>query len=1009
VENFGIPSPQVDPAIIREIVAANGQLLGQVGYTAGMGVLNTLAANESQLDLVRDRLRRSVAGLVGQNTRRLTPVRDALAGQLASATSATGALLASTPTGADCPGGLPVDPTFLPPLCDSNAYQQMWYNPTANILWYGPANEDMAAYPGIFAIAGQYVTDPQPWHDDRYPTSTLVTSTKFALCCVGTPLSTGPPPDTTTTTTTTGPPPDTTTTTITTNGPPPEPPPCPQCCCCPCQCAPVKPPPIHRPPPPDTSVSPVEHAQPIYSQDLTLTPLPACALTLGGAPPPVGSAEWCACLDQLAAWFAQLGAQAMDVLFTPTGGGAASGGWLSSVLQSILPGALATVVDPVLSLSVTQTVLDKVRVLFDTIASAASNAGLCNPTLVLGTALARTLVHALEHVRVGWTLGPEVELQLSIQVPQLERVIDYVSDYACPVEIPSVGETLEAVRLGSLPQAQAICWLLMRGAAWEVWYPVLDAKREKLTTEEVIEYTRRAGLPDDAAVSSLQQQGWVRQQDAEARVALYDELPTVGDFLHFLTRNIYNAEYVATYGLLEGFQERFWATYGPSLRAIGMTEYWASQHYAAHWIQPAPTQMQEFLYRLRPGAPDKTVQFTLADYRNVLTEQDYAPRAVEWFAQTAYAVPALGYIRDMYRQGVIDDAALVGYHQDLGYTEADSQRFLGVDRIAKDRFRVRAAAGWEPRSAAQAFAIGVLEENEVRTIFGNLGFTFDEATQAMERAVADLTRQVYQRARSRVIARVQAQVQSAQAAGVIRPQDAAVALEQLGFPQEQAEALASLNDAAARTALVKQATARIKHAVLAGEIAADYAAAALAQLGITNEASARFLLAWSVEQTPNRRRRTAAQITADVASGHMGTQEAVVRLTNLGYPDADVRLFLADAQAKVTTLKARELAAAQRDSRTRAAALQRIQKAAEAQRAAATKKLARLSPVGKLQKWAAQGIIGRNFFFSRLEAMGYDDADIQRYYDSACAAKNAQCATTPAEQTEKPPSGSSSG
>jgi hypothetical protein len=161
--------------------------------------------------------------------------------------------------------------------------------------------------------------------------------------------------------------------------------------------------------------------------------------------------------------------------------------------------------------------------------------------------------------------------------------------------------------------------------------------------------------------------------------------------------------------------------------------------------------------------------------------------------------------------------------------------------------------------------------------------------------------------------------------------------------------------------------------------------------------------------TPNRKRRSAAQIVNDLSLGEISRAEALLRLTNLGYEDADKRLFLADAQRKVIAREQQVLAAEQRTERLHAAAVEKAQRQAAAQAKEQLQYLMRISPVDKMQKWAKLGLLGRDKFYERLRTYGFDDPDIERYYEEACSAKNASCVDVSPILPGPPPGNGESG
>lgn len=194
------------------------------------------------------------------------------------------------------------------------------------------------------------------------------------------------------------------------------------------------------------------------------------------------------------------------------------------------------------------------------------------------------------------------------------------------------------------------------------------------------------------------------------------------------------------------------------------------------------------------------------------------------------------------------------------------------------------------------------------------------------------------------------QVKQALAAGILSVDDATQTLIGMGWPAGFASGWASMQSDSARVALVKQATGRIRAAYLAGEVAEDYVAAALNGLGIIPSASQSLQTIWRIERTPNRRRRSAGQIVADLAGGLLTQVEAYTRLRNLGYPDQDIVSFLHEAR-------------------------DRSDKAAVG------------GPISRLKAWATADIIGEAEFRSDAQALQYPPHAIENYWKEVLLAR----------------------
>lgn len=606
---------------------------------------------------------------------------------------------------------------------------------------------------------------------------------------------------------------------------------------------------------------------------------------------------------------------------------------------------------------------------------------------------------------------------------------------------------------------------------------------------------------DDSATYA-RQLGWLYSDDFQPRYQLYDELPTIAQHLHWLSRNIDDLEYVEKYHLLDGFSTQadiaqmlgnpsyvalpqagarnFWATFGAELRAQGMRKIDAAREYAAHWLHGSPQQLREFAARLRPGRPLKdwesaistllgtptapgqpappNMTFSPDDFRRILAEQDYGYLDVGWFLSTIYHVPALSYLRDMYRYGVFsaeavangqlpgnatdaqrqayDDAAMVGYHQDLNYSPQDSERFIAVDRVVKRRIRSQEASGWNPSSLSAAYAVGVMSEADARNWMQWLGFQDEYTSSMLSRAGKMLQVSALRRAFSYSVSRTLTQLLTAYREGWQNQQQTQGALTALGIPAAQARAMMQVQDYQRTNALVKTALSSLRRAYLSGKVSEADATKLLVGLNMDQPVIQVTVDAWAVERTIGEAGLTKAEVRRMYKEGIISSQDAEARLENLGLKTDAITLLIdevdrlhekaeakaekaaekaaeaaaqkqAAAAARLTTreqaMQARVQAAAQRAAaqtlkrqqqlaRAQSAELVRAAREADEAQARIVTALKRDEPPGTLRQWARLGIIDWAYFQKRMQLYGYTDESIERQWESACAAKSAQCA-----------------
>lgn len=962
--SFGIPEQQVKMQALEQVIGANQDALQQIALGAVAPISQTITDNEVSLNAIGSALRRKLGARIAQNTKQLNKPYQAAVGQLTAMVGANQSALAGLQSS-------------QPPAAAESANSWCWLTHYDSCI--------------VTTVFGASIGAGSGWNQNGKPGDVCAWGCGFATqadaqnagdtwknthpnACdfpnISPPCDAGPPLP------------------LPVSQPPLPPPALPE-------------PP---PPPPSTAVSPPppEPSPPMpkpaiqcdaVCSDLSMQQISRYV---------IGGSKWCGDFESLRTAFVSIGNAALQYLeenltgipsnvgrklaeqFTPPPG----------VPITFVPGATGLIqqFDDML-VAGGDFLTCSLRGQINCLKALVTASGACNPAEYIALVVFRSLLELLHNTRLGCDLAVWATVDYSLSLGEIVEVVNYFINASCPSQIPGIGETLECIRQGTISDEQANCWLAARGASRDVWQAVLDSGRDKLHPKELIQYARRTGQTDDQAIEALRGQGWTRPMEATAFVYLYDELPTISDHLHWLQRNVFDDSYVEQYQLMDGFDTRFWPKFGGDLRALGMKEDYARLHYAAHWITMPIGQMQEMTFRLRPDKPGVQNQFTPEDFQRLLAEQDIAPYFRPRLEEIRNKIPALGYLRDMYRANMLSDDEMKSYHRDLGYSETDSTLFVKIDGIQRSRMRVSGGHGWNPSAMGKAYAIGAMSQGDLEGRMQQQGYTVDEATDLRSRAVAEYNYSIIIRARSRAMMSQVTAVKDAIKVGVMSADDAARSLVALGWPQQFAQGLADATQVSANVDLVKQAIRKLKSAYLAGEIDDTYVVQNANGLGLLPDAIGRYLIAWKLQNTPNSKRRTATQIEADVASGNLSEAEAWVRLHNLGYEDADSRLFLVDAQAKIRSQQAKQTANRVRQERLQAKALDQAKKDAERQQSRIIAELKRVSPPAKLQKWAELGMVSWNEFHSRLSSFGTPEENITMLWREACARKTANCQT----------------
>lgn len=193
------------------------------------------------------------------------------------------------------------------------------------------------------------------------------------------------------------------------------------------------------------------------------------------------------------------------------------------------------------------------------------------------------------------------------------------------------------------------------------------------------------------------------------------QLPGVQDTIRMAVREVFNPAQRAALTLD--------ADYPPDLtgfaRAIGLSEQWARNFWAAHWELPGPNQVFEMLHR---------GMVTLQEVDDYLKAADYAPVWRNRLRDIAYNVFTRVDIRRIHDLMNKDHAWLVAQHKRLGYNDEDSEQLSQFvealnddDRGAKRKELTSPLVG----RIITGVVGGTLSGEQATAFFGRLGYQQD--------------------------------------------------------------------------------------------------------------------------------------------------------------------------------------------------------------------------------------------------------------------------------------------
>src|SRR5262249_224076 len=318
--------------------------------------------------------------------------------------------------------------------------------------------------------------------------------------------------------------------------------------------------------PPLPGPIPPQPIPPIPPQPIPPAPPATCPPCVPGEPPPPGAPpwtckapadfaggvflpgtpEWGDSVDETVEWFASVGDYVWDWIaniFDPS----LTGNAFSSGLSLSLPGfTIGPVIEAIFALfrSNDKSWRPALAIIWEAIkcVKEINHAAFtrCNPGALTSLLVLRCFLRSLHNIEWGTDLALWLVDSLVVELPPLERTLDYLISYVCPVESPSVEEATEAYFRDYLSEDRLKCIHRIHGRDYDSHYPMLLAKSERISPKEAIQYVRRLGLGEEGEKQFLRKLGFIDEQWTEAFRLLYWELPSIGDHMEWMRRNVFD-------------------------------------------------------------------------------------------------------------------------------------------------------------------------------------------------------------------------------------------------------------------------------------------------------------------------------------------------------------------------------------------------------------------------------------------------------------------------------------
>lgn len=243
-------------------------------------------------------------------------------------------------------------------------------------------------------------------------------------------------------------------------------------------------------------------------------------------------------------------------------------------------------------------------------------------------------------------------------------------------------------------------------------------------TMDIVDYWRRELFSDAEANTELRNLGWDDRYIDIIREAAFPP-PGVQDLIRMAVREVFSPEVAEAFGQFEEIPPQYliWA------KRIGLSEEWARNYWAAHWVLPSVQQGFQMLHRQI---------ITESDLERLFVALDVMPFWREPLKQIAFRPFTRVDVRRMFSLNILDRAGVLRAYSDLGFdpekaenmTEFTVRWVESTRKVEKDRERDLTKG-----DIIGLFNDGLLNEQDAKALLEQMGFDPDESELLIRREV----------------------------------------------------------------------------------------------------------------------------------------------------------------------------------------------------------------------------------------------------------------------------------
>ena len=313
-------------------------------------------------------------------------------------------------------------------------------------------------------------------------------------------------------------------------------------------------------------------------------------------------------------------------------------------------------------------------------------------------------------------------------------------NYLCQWQIPSTPELNAAWARNWVNSDEWEYGVKLNGSCVPWQKRVRELSRLRIGITDAYRLFKLGKLSDEEFLNSWREQGIDIDRDLGRWSETVLVYPPTADLIRMMVRDVEDESVVADYQLDAEFGDKWTGTLRQWGQAQGLTDDVARRYWRAHWQAPAPTQIFEWVHRLRPidrdpADPNADVVFTRADAEKALRIADYVPGLIDAYLATSYKPLTRVDVRRMWRVGTFTSKdQLRRAYLDLGYDANRAQQLADFTERSEASARAKFTGATSDLDVTKALIAGLLDEGEARQLYTEAGLTDEQQTARIRAA-----------------------------------------------------------------------------------------------------------------------------------------------------------------------------------------------------------------------------------------------------------------------------------